>query len=73
MDHVLQHQSIKLWLGLLIRKFSRDETVNVFRGAEFGVGVEKDDHVHVGQASLLEFNAEEEKVVVVAEQMDLLP
>src|SRR5882762_1140233 len=56
MDHVLLHQCKQLRLSILIRQLSRQQAIDVIWSAQLVVRVEKEDHVHVRKATLLEIN-----------------
>src|SRR5882762_641304 len=56
MDHVLLDQGKQLRLSILIRQFSRQQAIDIIWSAQLVVRVEKENHVHVRKATLLELN-----------------
>jgi hypothetical protein len=55
-DHVLLDQLKQLWLSILIRHLSRQQGIHIIWSAQLVVRVEKENHVHVRKATLLELN-----------------
>src|ERR1700679_3615260 len=58
-NHTRLDQLKQLWLQLVIRKFSRKKSVDVFRSAELTVMMQEDDHMNVRKSMLLKLVSED--------------
>src|ERR1700690_3287399 len=56
MDHVFDHQLVKLRLCLWIREFCRNERVDVLWSMKLGIMMQEDVEMHVWETSLLKLN-----------------
>jgi hypothetical protein len=56
-NHNRLDQFKELRLSFFIRKFCRDEAINILWSAELGIWMEKDNHVHVRKSTFLKFNS----------------